>query len=316
VSFRLNAFVLLAALALTASFAAAAFAQPRVRSTKCKVFPANNAWNQRVDQLPVASDSNALVRSIGSDSNAHADFGSGKWEGGPIGIPYVVVSGKQKKVRVSFEYAGESDRVRYPVPRNAPIEGGKNADGDRHVIVIDKSKCKLYELYAAYPKSGGKSWRAGSGAVWNLKSNKLRPSGWTSADAAGLPIYPGLARYDEVAKGEIAHALRFTAPRTRKAYVYPARHQAGSSNDPDLPPMGARLRLKSSVNIASFPKQSRVVLTALRRYGMILADNGSPWYVSGAPDRRWDNDDLRSLRGLSGSDFEVVDTSSLPRPGA
>jgi hypothetical protein len=302
--------------ALAVLYAAAAIAQPKVKNTKCTVFPADNPWNQRVDQLPVESSSNAWVRSIGSDSNAHADFGSGKWDGGPIGIPYVVVSGKQKKVRVSFEYADESDRVRYPVPKNAPVEGGKNADGDRHVIVIDKSKCKLYELYAAYPKNGGKSWTAGSGAIWSLKSNKLRPSGWTSADAAGLPIYPGLARYDEVAKGEIAHALRFTAPRTRTQFVYPARHQAGSSNDPDLPPMGARLRLKSSVNIASFPKQSRVVLTALRRYGMILADNGSPWYVSGAPDSRWDNDDLRSLGDLSGSDFEVVDTSSLPRPGA
>lgn len=315
-SLRLNAFALFAALALTAAFAAAAIAQPKVKSTKCTVFPADNPWNQRVDQLPVAGNSDALVRSIGSDSNAHADFGSGKWDGGPIGIPYVVVGGKQKKVRVSFEYADESDRVRYPVPRNAPIEGGKNADGDRHVIVIDKSKCKLYELYAAYPRSGGKSWKAGSGAIWSLKSNRLRPAGWTSADAAGLPIYPGLARYDEVAKGEIAHALRFTAPRTRKEFIYPARHQAGSSNDPDLPPMGARLRLKSSVNIASFPKQSRVVLTALRRYGMILADNGSPWYVSGAPDSRWDNDDLHSLGDLRGSDFEVVDTSSLPRPGA
>ena len=164
------------------------------------------------------------------------------------------------------------------------------------MIVIDKAKCKLYELYAAYPKNGGSSWSAGSGAIWSLKSNKLRPAGWTSADAAGLPIYPGLARYDEVARGEIAHALRFTAPRTRRSYVYPARHQAGSSDSADLPPMGARLRLKSSVNIASFPKQSRVVLTALRRYGMLLADNGSPWYVSGAPDSRWDNDDLQFAR--------------------
>lgn len=314
-SLRRNASVLAAVLLLTTALAAAAFAQPRVRSTKCAVFPADNPWNQRVDQLPVAKDSEALVRSIGGDANAHADFGSGTWDGGPIGIPYVVVSGKQKKLRVSFDYADESDRVRYPVPKHAPIEGGKNADGDRHVIVIDKSKCKLYELYAAYPKNGGKSWTAGAGAVWSLKSNKLRPAGWTSADAAGLPIYPGLARYDEVARGEIAHALRFTAPRTRDAYVYPARHKAGSGSDPALPPMGARLRLRSSVNIASFPKQSRVILTALRRYGMILADNGSPWYVSGAPDSRWDNDDLHSLGNLSGSDFEVVDTSSLPQPG-
>jgi hypothetical protein len=316
VSLRRNAFALFAALCLIAAFAAAAVGQPKVKTTKCTVFPADNPWNQRVDQLPVADDSNTLVRSIGNDSNAHADFGSGKWDGGPIGIPYVVVGGNQKKVRVSFDYADESDRARYPVPKKAPIEGGKNADGDRHVIVIDKSKCKLYELYAAYPKNGGKSWTAGSGAIWSLKSNKLRPSGWTSADAAGLPIYPGLARHDEVAKGEIAHALRFTAPRTRKQFVYPARHQAGSSDSADLPPMGARLRLKSSVNIASFPKQSRVVLTALRRYGMILADNGSPWYISGAPDSHWDNDDLHSLGNLSGSDFEVVDTSSLPRPGA
>jgi hypothetical protein len=315
VSLRRNALALASALFLIAAFAAAAIGQPTVKKTKCTVFPADNAWNQRVDQLPVASDSSALVRSIGIDASAHADFGSGKWDGGPIGIPYVVVGGKQKKVKVSFDYADESDRVRYPVPKTAPIEGGKNADGDRHVIVIDKSKCKLYELYAAYPKNGGKSWKAGSGAVWSLKSNKLRPAGWTSADAAGLPIYPGLARYDEVAKGEITHALRFTAPRTRDAYVYPARHKAGSGDDPDLPPMGARLRLKSSVNIAGFPKQSRVILTALRRYGMLLADNGSPWYVSGAPDSHWDNDDLHSLGNLSGSDFEVVDTSSLPRPG-
>jgi hypothetical protein len=315
VSFRRNATSLSAALVLIAAFAAAAIAQPKVKGTSCAVFPADNAWNQRVDQLPVAGDSSALVRSIGIDANAHADFGSGKWDGGPIGIPYVVVRGTQKKVRVRFDYADESDRVRYPLPKNAPIEGGKNAEGDRHVIVIDKSKCRLYELYAAYPKHGGTSWAAGSGAVWSLKSDKLRPAGWTSADAAGLPIYPGLARYDEVAKGEIAHALRFTAPRTRDAYVYPARHKAGSGDDPELPPMGARLRLKSSVDISSFPKQTRVVLTALRRYGMILADNGSPWYVSGAPDSHWNNDDLHSLGRLSGADFEVVDTSSLPRPG-
>lgn len=314
-SLRRPSIALLAACAVLAAFAAATIAQPRVKGTKCTVFPADNAWNQRVDQLPVASDSAALVRSIGLDASAHADFGSGRWEGAPIGIPYVVVGSKTKKRRISFGYADESDRVRYPIPKNVPIEGGRQSDGDRHVIAIDRSKCRLYELYAAYPQNGGRSWRAGSGAVWSLKSNKLRPAGWTSADAAGLPIYPGLARADEMAKGEIAHALRFTAPRTRRAYVYPARHQAGSSDDPDLPPMGARLRLKSSVDIASFPKQSRVILTALRRYGMILADNGSPWYVSGAPDSRWDNDDLHSLGRLTGADFEVVDTSSLPTPG-
>jgi hypothetical protein len=304
-----------ASLILVAALAATALAQPRVGGTRCKVFPADNAWNQRVDALPVASDSDALVASIGERSSAHADFGSGKWDGAPIGIPYVVVSSKTKKRKVSFAYADESDRARYPIPRNAPVEGGRKSDGDRHVIAIDKSKCRLYELYAAYPRRGGTSWRAGSGAIWSLKSNRLRPAGWTSADAAGLPIYPGLARWDEVARGSIDHALRFTAPRTRRAYVYPARHQAGSSDDPDLPPMGARVRLKSSVDIASFPKQSRVILTALRRYGAILADNGSPWYFSGAPNRHWNNDDLHSLGRLTGRDFEVVDTASLPRPG-
>jgi hypothetical protein len=314
VSFR-RIIVVACTAALCCAVAVSVNARPVPGAKACPVFPADNAWNQRVDSLPVAANSNALVNSIGRGSSAHADFGSGKWDGGPIGIPFVVVSRKQKRVKVSFDYADESDRVRYPVPRKAPIEGGKNADGDRHVIVVDKSRCKLYELFYAFPKNGGKSWTAGSGAVYNLKSNKLRPAGWTSADAAGLPILPGLARYDEVAVGEINHALRFTAPRTRKEYVYPARHQAGSSDDPDLPPMGARLRLKSSVNVASFPKQTQVVLTALRRYGMILADNGSPWYFSGAPNSHWDNDDLHSFGRLTGNDFEVVDTASLPKPG-
>jgi hypothetical protein len=295
--------------------ASVASAKPLAKAPKCPIFPADNAWNQRVDALPVAADSGALIRSIGTDSNAHADFGSGNYNGGPIGIPFTVVGKKQKKVKVSFDYADESDGSRYPIPRGAPIEGGKNADGDRHVLVVDKARCKLYELYDAHPRSGGRSWHAGSGAIYNLRSNKLRPSGWTSADAAGLPILPGLARYDEVAAGEIKHALRFTAPKTRSSFVYPARHAASSDDSADLPPMGLRVRLKASVNIASFPRQSRVVLTAMRNYGLILADNGSPWYVSGAPDRHWSNDDLHSFGDLSGKDFEVVDTSSLPKPG-
>lgn len=305
----------LCASVLVAGLAVGVSAKPLTKAPRCQIFPKDNAWNQRVDQLPVASNSNSMINSIGRDRNGHADFGSGKWDGGPIGIPFVVVNRKQRRVPISFEYADESDRSRYPIPRNAPIEGGKRGTGDRHVIAIDRSRCKLYELYAAYPRKGGRSWRAGSGAIYNLRSNKLRPAGWTSADAAGLPIFPGLARYDEVARGEINHALRFTAPKTRRAYVYPARHFASSDNDPDLPPMGLRVRLKSSVNIADFPRQSRVVLTAMRRYGMILADNGSPWYVSGAPSSRWDNDDLRSFHRLSGDDFEVVDTASLPKPG-
>jgi hypothetical protein len=303
------------ALAVAAALLTGASAQalrlPAAR--KCPVFPANNAWNQRVDQLPVAVDSAQLIASIGLNSPVHADFGSGKWDGGPIGIPFDVVSRTTPRARVSFDYADESDRVRYPIPGGVHIEGGPNATGDRHAILVDKSACRLYELYDLNHTSQG--WTAGSGAVWNLRSNHLRPAGWTSADAAGLPIFPGLARWDEVARGVIDHALRFTAPQTRRSYVYPARHYASSSNDPSLPPMGLRVRLKASVNVASFPRQARVVLRALQRYGMILADNGSPWYISGAPSPRWNNDDLHSLGRLTGADFEVVDTSSLPEPG-
>jgi hypothetical protein len=301
-------------LAAAAALAASAGALRLPGAKRCPIFPASNAWNQRIDRLPVATDSARLVASIGLDAHAHADFGSGSWDGGPIGIPFDVVSSRTPRSRVSFEYAAESDRVRYPIPKNVHIEGGRASSGDRHAILLDRSACKLYELYALYPKPGG-GWKAGSGAVWNLRSNRLRPAGWTSADAAGLPIFPGLARWDEVRRGAIDHALRFTAPRTRRAYVYPARHDASDSNDPSLPPMGLRVRLKASVDIASFPPQARVVLTALRRYGMILADNGSPWYVSGAPNPHWSNDDLHSLDRLTGADFEVVDTSSLPEPG-
>jgi hypothetical protein len=279
----------------------------------CPVFPANNPWNQRVDKLPVSADSTRLISSIGLDAPVHADFGSGKWDGGPIGIPFDVVSRKTRRSRVSFEYASESDRVRYPIPRHVHIEGGPHATGDRHAILVDRSACRLYELYDLRHTSHG--WTAGSGAVWSLRSNHLRPAGWTSADAAGLPIFPGLARWDEVSRGVVDHALRFTARETRRAYVYPARHFASSSEDPSLPPMGLRVRLKASVDVASFPEQARVVLRALQRYGMILADNGSPWYVSGAPNRHWSNDALHSLGRLTGSDFEVVDTSSLPKPG-
>src|SRR5213078_374391 len=213
-----------------------------------------------------------------------------------------------RRVPVRFQYADESDRGPYPIPPNAPVEGGRGSSGDRHVIVIDRVNCTDYELYAAYPHRGGTFWTAGSGAIFNLRSNRLRPAGWTSADAAGLPIFPGLARYDEVARGVIDHALRFTAARTRRAYVYPARHYASSSDDPSLPPMGLRVRLKASFDVSSFPKQTRIVLQALKKYGMILADNGSSWYVSGAPSPKWSNDDLHSIGRVTGSDFEVVDT--------
>ena len=281
---------------------------------RCAVFPASNPWNQRVDKLPVAKSSDAIVRAIGAAGSVHADFGSGLYEGAPIGIPYTTVSKRQRKVRVSFEYAGESDRGPYPIPASAPIEGGRTSDGDRHVIVVDRDACKLFELYAAYPQNGGRSWRAGSGAIWSLKSNRLRPSGWTSADAAGLPILPGLARYEDLERGGIDHALRFTSTRTRRAFIYPARHFASSLTDPDLPAMGERLRLKASFDVSGFPKQARAVLVALKRYGMILADNGSSWFITGAPNNGWDNDDLHTLGRVRGSDFEVVDTSTLPRP--
>jgi hypothetical protein len=280
---------------------------------RCPIFPATNPWNERVDSLPVAANSAQLIQSIGLTTGLHPDFGSGLWDGGPIGIPFDVVSKKTPRSRVSFEYANESDRGPYPIPKTVHIEGGRTSTGDRHALLLDKDSCRLYELYDLRPTGGG--WTAGSGAIWNLRSNAVRPAGWTSADAAGLPIFPGLARYDEVARGVITHALRFTASRTRRMYVYPARHYASSSDDPSLPPMGLRVRLKASVDISGFPKQARIVLQALKSYGMILADNGSNWYISGAPNPHWSNDDLHSLGRITGSDFEVVDTSSLPHPG-
>jgi hypothetical protein len=270
------------------------------QAPKCPVFPASSPWNQRVDTLPVAPDSAVLVRSIGFDRNVHADFGSGLWQGAPIGIPYTVVGAGQPKVRVTFDYADESDKGPYPIPARPKIEGGS----DRHVLLVDRDACRLYELGGARRTAGG--WNAWAGAIWDLRSTKLRPETWTSADAAGLPILPGLARYDEVARGAITHALRFTAARTRRAYVYPARHYASDATDPSLPPMGLRVRLKASFDTSGFPRQARVVLEALKRYGMILADNGSPWYVSGAPDPRWSNDDLHALHRVTGADFEVV----------
>jgi hypothetical protein len=306
ISTPLGAVAAVAALALTAQPAGAATVGG------CPVFPPSNPWNQRVDRLPVLRNSEPIVRSIGVTDTMHADFGSGLWDGGPIGIPFVTVGGSQPKVPVSFDYADESDRGPYPIPSQVPIEGGRNADGDRHVIVVDRKRCRLYEVFAAYPRGSG--WTAGSGAIWNLRSNRLRPRGWTSADAAGLPILPGLARYDEVKRGRIDHALRFTTDRTRRAFIYPARHFASDLTDPNLPAMGQRLRLRPDYDISRFPRQARIVLKALKRYGMILADNGSPWYLSGAPDSRWSNDQLHTLGRVAGSAFEVVDTSALPRP--
>jgi hypothetical protein len=301
----------LAAAVLAATQLASGHPAPTMRSAACPVFPKTNQWNLPVDKLPVAKNSDTLVNTIGADRPVHADFGSGTYGGGPIGIPYVNVSAHQRKVRVSFDYSDESDKGPYPIPRNVPIEGGRNSSGDRHAILVDRTHCKLYELYALYPKGGG--WHAGSGAIWNLRSNHLRPKGWTSADAAGLPIFPGLARWSEARHGAIHHALRFTVPDTRKAFIYPARHFASNSTDPSLPAMGQRFRLKASFDISGFPRQARIVLTALKKYGMIVADNGSSWFISGAPSPRWNNDQLHTLGRVTGRDFEAVDTSSLPR---
>ena len=273
---------------------------------KCPIFPASNPWNQRVDALPVATNSAAIIQSIGADTGLHADFGSGLYEGSPIGIPFNVVSAKQAKQRIArFEYADESDKGPYPIPARPKIEGGP----DHHVLIVDKDRCTLYELGGMTRTAGG--WTAWAGAIWSLRSNKLRPATWTSADAAGLPILAGLARWDDIATGGIHHALRFTVERSRRAFVYPARHYASSLTDPNLPPMGLRVRLKASFDVSGFPPQARAVLQALKTYGMIVADNGSSWYITGAPSPRWNNDDLHTLGRVHGSDFEVVDTSSL-----
>jgi hypothetical protein len=267
-------------------------------------------WNKRVDGLPVARNSDRIVRSIGLDGGLHPDFGSGLYAGRPIGIPYTIVDRSQRKRNVRFTYASESDDGPYPIPNDVKIEGGRTSTGDRHALIVDKDACKLYELFALYRREDG-GWRAGSGAIWDLRSNKLRPKGWTSADAAGLPILPGLARYDEVKRGKIDHALRFTVSRTRRKYIYPARHFASESDDPSLPPMGLRLRLKKGFDVSRFPYQARIVLKALKRYGMILADNGSDWYISGAPNRHWNNDALHTLGEVEGRHFVVVNTSNL-----
>jgi hypothetical protein len=275
-----------------------------------RMFPADNPWNRDVSADPVDPNSSALIAACGL-RNLHPDFGT-VWEGAPIGIPYVVVAGNQPRVPVSFYYAGESDPGPYPIPAHAPIEGGADATGDRHVLVVDQDNWILYELFDAHPVDGGKSWRAGSGAVFDLKSNALRPEGWTSADAAGLPILPGLVRYDEVVEQkEIRHALRFTCPTTRRAWVEPARHYASSRTDANLPPMGMRVRMKAGFDISSYPAHVQVILRAMKTYGMFVADNGSGWYISGAPDARWDDDELGAIKRIPSSAFEVVRMGSV-----
>jgi hypothetical protein len=270
----------------------------------CPLFPETNVWNKPVGQLPLRSNSRKVVRAIGARLPVHADFGAGLWEGAPIGIPTTVVDSSQAASVVDFNYDHESDAGPYPIPNGVAIEGGDESDGDRHAIIVDSASCTLYELFALYPSP----WSAGSGAIWSLTSNALRPRGWTSADAAGLPILPGLVRYEEVAAGHIDHAIRFTVSRSKRDYVYPARHFASSLTSKSLPPMGLRLRLRANYPVSGFPYQARVVLKALKRYGMIVADNGSSWYLTGAPNPGWDNDQLHTLGKVKGSDFRVVDT--------
>lgn len=277
---------------------------------KCAVAPADSVWRTPVASLPVAKNSAALIKAIGAGSPLHPDFGSGLWDGEPIGIPYNVVGNAQPRVHVSFLYASESDRVGYLIPRHPLIEGGPRSTGDRHVLIVDRQTCVDFELYDAKPIARSANWTAGSGAVFRLASDALRPAGWTSADAAGLAILPGLIRPEEIAAGVIDHAIRVTVPATNAAYLWPARHEAGV-HSVALPPMGLRLRLKASVNISGFPRVDRIILQALKTYGMIIADNGSAWYLSGVPSAAWNNDVLHQLDGIVGRDLEVVNESCL-----
>ena len=277
-----------------------------------RVFPADNPWNLDISHIPADPNSDTYVASIGADASLHPDFGTTS-EGVPWGIPYVVVPGNQPRVPVTFEWFDESDQCLYPIPPEPPIEGGPESEGDRHVLIIDRNNWKLYELFSARAEDG--NWKAGSGAVFDLRSNELRPAGWTSADAAGLPIFPGLVRYDEVMEQkEIRHALRFTAKPTRRAYIYPARHWASKLTDENLPPMGLRVRLKESFDISGFPASAQVILKALKKYGMFLADNGGNWFLSGAPDPRWNDKDIDTLKQVKGSDLEVVRIGNIVTP--
>jgi hypothetical protein len=276
----------------------------------CSIFPADNAWNQDVSMLPVHADSDVWIDSIGRDEHVHPDFGT-EWEGAPIGIPYATVVATQPDVPVVFTaYGDESDPGPYPIPLGAPVEGGADGAGDRHVIAVDLADCKLYELYRAFPEDD--AWHADSGAVFDLTRNDEHPFTFTSADAAGLPIFPGLVRYDEVVlRGALRHAVRFTVSRSRRALIAPARHHAGASDDPTLPAMGLRLRMKQSHDCSSYSEPARVICAGLKRYGLIVADNGSDWYLSGAPDPRWDDDALGDLKQITGDAFEAVETGPI-----
>jgi hypothetical protein len=274
-------------------------------------FPADNAWNQDISNAPVDPNSSAIINFIGESTTLHPDFGAGLYDGQSIGIPYDIVSGSPF-VNIDYTaYGSQSDPGPMPIPRNAPIEGyPKPGNGDRHVLVLDRDNCWLYELFSSYPEKKG-TWDAGSGAVWDLLNDEQRPYTWTSADAAGLSVFAGLARYDEVASGEIQHALRFTLPYTENAFTPPATHWAGNSSNPYAPPMGMRMRLSASYDISGFPPQAQIILAALKKYGMILADNGSAIFITGAPDGHWNNNDLATLKTVPASAFEVLLISPL-----
>ena len=273
----------------------------------CHVFPADNAWNRDISNDPVDANSGNYIASIGAATGLHPDFGSNL----SYGIPYVVVPQDQPRVPITFDYMSESDPGPYPIPPNPPIEGGPGATGDRHILIITSGECYLYEIFAAQLTGG--MWHGGSGAIWHLQVDWTRPAGWTSADAAGLPIFPGLVRYDEVAAGAINHALRFTVQRSQAGYVAPASHFASSSTDPNLPPMGLRVRLKASVDLSTYPQSTQVILRALQHYGMMVADNGSNWFISGASDARFIDDELLTIRNIHGSDFEVIQLGPIQR---
>ena len=297
-----------ALVAAASALASSASQYPLGRGTAgCPVFPASSPWHENIANLPVSPLSSQYIDAIGAATNLHPDFGQER----AYGIPYAIVPANQPKVAIHFTaYGDQSDPGPYPIPPNAPVEGGQNAGGDRHVLVLQKGTCMLYELYDAHPNADG-SWDAGSGAVFNLRANKLRPDGWTSADAAGLSIFAGLIRHDEIKRGQINHAIRFTVPETQAGFIHPATHFASSSANPDLPPMGLRLRLEASYPIASFPRTDRIILRAMKTYGLILADNGSPWFFQGATDPRWNDNVLDMLKTVPGSAFQAVQTGPI-----
>lgn len=323
---RLIPVVLVSALAVAAGGAAAAGlgssdagstnaqpnAQPNAKpiaKTRCSEFPANNWWHAEVRALPVHPRSAAWLSNMSTERDLHPDFGPSYGDGPNYGIPITVVNKRHRKVKVRFVYRSESDRVKYPLGKDTRIEGGRASDGDRHAIIVDKSRCKLFELYDLLKRKG--TWRAGSGAVWSLKRNKLRPDGWTSADAAGLPILPGLLRWNEVKSNRIDHAIRFTTDVTSRHHLWPARHDAGSTNDMNFPPMGARFRLKASYDASGLSPYAQRVVTAMQTYGLVLADNGSPWFFQGEQHRKWPERLIEDLKTIPASAFVAVDTGSL-----